>query len=342
MKWIVLFLLCAFTGLMGCSTLPGADDPASPKKPPELTATPALRGETLLASADSPTAASSESIPATSLATSSPMPDRTPTLLANPQATPTSTPTPDPENWMEWPVIPTGSQTTRVIYQRGLELGNRPGAFSKVGDCGSTPAWFLGDFDRGPKFYQLGDYQNLSDVIESFSGSFGRTTLAGKAGFNASSVFAPLWADRKQCQNDEGPLACELRVQRPSFVFIMLGSNDVYHLDEFEPQMRKMIEYTISLGIVPILTTKADNIEKDHQINSVLARLASEYDIPLWNYWRAVQSLPNQGLQEDGVHLTWAPNRFNDPEAMKSAWTVRNLTALQTLDSIWRFVTATP
>lgn len=243
---------------------------------------------------------------------------------------------------MDWPIIPDGSQAVREIYQRGLELGNRPGAFSKVGDCGSTPAWFLGDFDRDPQFYQLGEYQNLSAVIEAFSGSFSRTTLAGKAGFNASSVFAPLWADRKQCQPDEGPLACELRLQRPSFVFIMLGSNDVYHLEEFEPQMRNIIEYTISQGVVPILATKADNIEKDHQINATLASLAVEYDIPLWNYWRAVQPLPDQGLQEDGVHLTWAPNRFNDPVAMKSAWAVRNLTALQTLDAIWQYVSANP
>ena len=251
-------------------------------------------------------------------------------------------PTPDPKNWMEWPIVPEGSPVVREIYQRGLELGNRPGALSIVGDCGSTPAWFLGDFDRGPEFYQLGDYQNLSAVIEAFSGSFGRTTLAGKAGFNASSVFAPLWADREQCQTDEGPLACEIRVQRPSFAFIMLGSNDIYHLEEFEPQMRKIIEYTISQGVIPILATKADNMEKDHQINATLARLAVEYELPLWNYWRAVESLPNQGLQEDGVHLTWAPNRFNDPVAMKSAWAVRNLTALQTLDAIWRSVSATP
>jgi len=340
MKWMTAILLCAFLGLLSCSKSANAANPTSESRALNETATPAITREA------SPLL--TETLPKIDLEPTGGFtdvnPSPTPEQAALPEAQPlpTQSATPDPQNWMDWPIIPDGSQAVREIYQRGLELGNRPGAFSKVGDCGSTPAWFLGDFDRDPQFYQLGEYQNLSAVIEAFSGSFSRTTLAGKAGFNAASVFAPLWADRKQCQPDEGPLACELRLQRPSFVFIMLGSNDVYHLEEFEPQMRNIIEYTISQGVVPILATKADNIEKDHQINATLASLAVEYDIPLWNYWRAVQPLPDQGLQEDGVHLTWAPNRFNDPVAMKSAWAVRNLTALQTLDAIWQYVSANP
>ena len=58
------------------------------------------------------------------------------------------------------------------------------------------------------------------------------------------------------------------------------------------------------------------------------------YEIPLWNFWAAVQSLPGYGLQEDGVHLTWAGNRFDDPEAMSRGWPIRNLTALQALDAV--------
>jgi hypothetical protein len=215
-------------------------------------------------------------------------------------------------------------------------MGNNPHNFSKIGDCGSTPAWFLGDFDRGDQFYQLGEYQSLASVIQEYQGSFGRTSLAARSGFNASSLFVPLWADRSQCQADEAPLACEYRVHRPVIAFIMLGSNDVWHPEEFEPQMRKIIEYSIDNGVIPILTTKADDIEGGGSINVTLARLALEYDIPFWNFWRAVQDLPDQGLQEDKVHLTWGRNFFDDPEAMQKAWPIRNLTALQVLDAIWR------
>ena len=269
--------------------------------------------------------------PSTSVVTLSLLETAPPTL----QATATYV----PGSWSTMPILPEMQDGVREIYQHGLELGNDPQAFSKIGDCGSTPAWFLGDFDRGEKFYRLGDHQNLTRVISEFQGSFDRTSLAAKSGFNASSIFASLWADRTQCLADEGPLVCEYRVHRPAFAFIMLGSNDVWHPDEFEPQMRKLIEYSIDQGVVPILSTKADNIEGDGSINDIIARLSIEYGVPLWNYWLAVQPLPKHGLQNDQVHITWGANRFDDPQAMKAGWPIRNLTALQVLDKVWRFVT---
>ncbi len=241
--------------------------------------------------------------------------------------------------WKGLPVIPQVSKNVKSIYQRGLELNNNPNAYSKIGDCGSTPAWFLGDFDRGPEYYNLGEYTNLLEVIQEFNGSHERVSLGARAGFNAPSLFVSLWSDIEHCQPDEGPLECEYRVNRPVMAFIMLGANDIWHPDEFEPSMRKIIEYSINNGVIPILSTKADNQEGDGSINFAIARLAQEYDIPMINYWRAVQDLPDQGLQEDGVHLTWGKNDFSDPKYLETAWTIRNLTALQTLDAVWRTAT---
>jgi hypothetical protein len=51
-----------------------------------------------------------------------------------------------------------------------------------------------------------------------------------------------------------------------------------------------------------------------------------------------VQPLPNRGLQDDGVHLTFAINQFGDPLVMRNAWPVGNLTALQVLDAFWKAV----
>jgi hypothetical protein len=251
-------------------------------------------------------------------------------------------PTLGPEDWKDLPIIPTISAAALQIYQRGLKLGEDPHAFSKVGDCGSTPSWFLGDFDHGPRYYNLGTYTDLTAVIQQYQGSFGRTSIAARSGFNASSVFAPIWANRSQCAAEETPLACEFRVHRPSISLITLGTNDVWHQNTFESQMRAIIEYSIQKGILPILATKADNDEGDGSINATIARLAQEYDIPLWNYWRAVQPLPDHGLQSDGAHLTWGPNRFDDPKAMESGWAVRNLTALQVLNAVWQAVSTLP
>lgn len=258
-----------------------------------------------------------------------PSPTAPPTAVSEPTATPLA-----PEQWQTWPIIPALSENVRAIYERGLALGNNPRAFSKVGDCSGTPNWFLGDFDRGPRFYALGEHENLSPVLGVFAGSFERASLAAHPGFSAGSLFDTLWVNPQQCNKGEGPLACEYRQHRPSVAFIMLGTNDAYHQETFESSMRQIIEYSLERGVIPVLTTKADNLEGDNSLNPVIARLAAEYDVPLWNYWRVAQTLPNFGLQEDGAHLTWGPNRFDDPATMQRGWPNRNLTALQMLEAI--------
>ncbi|MCK4978360.1 MAG: hypothetical protein KAS36_15600, partial [Anaerolineales bacterium] len=125
--------------------------------------------------------------------------------------------------------MPEISDRVVEIYRRGLEFGNNPRAFSKIGDCGSTPAWFLGNFDRNSKYYSLGEHQYLEPIIQEFQGSYERTSLAAKSGFNASSIFAPIWANRDFCQPSESPLACEFRIHQPMFAFITLGTNDIWH-----------------------------------------------------------------------------------------------------------------
>jgi hypothetical protein len=229
----------------------------------------------------------------------------------------------------------------RSIYARGQKAGNNPNAFSKVGDCESRTQWFLSDFDSNPPLYTLGPYTNLQPVIDHFSGSYKRLSLASLPGFTAASELTPLWADPKQCNSNESPLSCEYRLQHPAFALIMLGTNDVPHIDKFEPDMRAIIEFTIDQGIVPILATKADDLEGNNRINATIAELANEYDIPLWNFWRAVQDLPNGGLQSDNAHLTFGTNHFDNVTSLQTAWPVRNLTALQALDAVWRGVTGT-
>jgi hypothetical protein len=236
-------------------------------------------------------------------------------------------------DWKERPVIPEINKNAVDIFEIGIIKGNNPNSFSKVGDCESRTTWFLYDFDQRKETYSLGPYQELDEVIDYYHGSFGRLSLVAKPGFTAASVLTPLWADKELCAPNETPLGCEYRIHKPSVSLIMLGTNDISHPDSFEGNMRKIIEYSIDQGVVPILATKADNLEGDDHINMTISKLASEYSLPLWNFWLAVQSLPNKGLQPDGAHLTWSPNQFDDKEAMERAWPVRNLTALQVLDA---------
>lgn len=313
-----------------------------------LSACGAVRSESIPTTGqDTPGTAMSltpEQITPTILTTKSPTPAEEtrfqPTWTSEPTETtvPTPTITPDtrlmPEDWQKWPVIPTVSNRVQEIYQKGQALGNFPDAFIKIGDCESTPTWFLGDFDKAD--YKLAaTHQDLRPVIDHFQGSYERTSLAAKSGFNAASVLSPFWADPQQCEKMETPLDCEIRIMNPSIALITLGTNDVWHEEKFEENLVAIVENLMEKGVVPVLATKADNLEGDHAINLIIARVAYDYDLPLWNFWLAVQELPDEGLQEDLAHLTWAPNRFDDPLAMQKAWPNRNLTALQTLQSIW-------
>jgi len=307
--------------LAACSTAAGSSS-VSETASPEETATETLTGQ--------PSATSASAT------------DEEPADTATPTDIPTSTATPDvrldPADWQNWPVLPIVSARAEEIYELGLAMGNHPDRFSKIGDCQNINTYFLGFFDD-PDLYTLGEeYAYLQETIDHFSGSFSRVSTSTKGGMNVASVLSHYWADQERCEGGESPLACELRLNQPSIALISMeeswGSNN--KVENYEKYMRQIIETVIEAGVVPVLATKADNLEGDHQINQTIANLAYEYDIPLWNFWRAVQDLPNGGVLEDGFHLTHGVNDFSESKNLKQAWPVRNLTALQAIDSVWR------
>jgi hypothetical protein len=237
-------------------------------------------------------------------------------------------------------VLPTVSARAREIYQRGLALGNNPRAFSKVGDCMSVNPYFLAPFDD-PREYRLGpDYAPLQETIANFSGSFKRDSLSAHIGFNAQSVFDPIWADAKQCAKGETPLECEFRLNRPSLVLISLGTNGEWLSDdEYETALRRILDFAVARGVVPILSTKADDVEGGGRFNAIVIKLAAEYQLPLWNFRAAVEGLPRRGISPQSAYqLTWGRAFYDTPSAIWTGWQWRNLTALQALDVVWKAV----
>lgn len=246
------------------------------------------------------------------------------------------------EDWQSFPVIPTVEERARELYRRGQASGNDPRAFSKIGDGEISAAWFFTAFDLGEGHYDLGPFRNLAAVIDYFDGSFGRMGVAARGGFNTRRILDPALGDPTLCASGEAPLACELRLHRPAFAIVSLGTNQVWASEEFENGLRQILEILLSINVVPILSSKGDNLEGDHLINRSVACLAQEYGAPLWNFWSAIQPLPDHGLQPDREHLTYGITDFDDEDAMQKAWTVRNLTALQALDAVWRAVAVNP
>lgn len=269
-----------------------------------------------------------------------PQPEPTATAAATPTRAPR--PTLGPDDWEKIPVVPESvSQRVRLIYQMGLMAGNDPRAFSKVGDCNMTNPYFLTGFDQ-PGSYDLGEYTSLQETIDYFSGSHARTSLAAKQGLTAHAVLSMLWNTWKECETYETPLTCEYRIHKPMYAIIAFGTNDANGNVDFEKALRRVIDMTIGNGTIPILATKADNAEGDHSLNRTIVKLADEYELPVWNYWLAVQPLPLSGLldAEHLEHLSVGPLGYTNfqPENLEYGWSMRNLTALQVLDSVRRSV----
>jgi hypothetical protein len=289
--------------------------------------------------------AATATIPATATRTIE-VPTSMPTAPPTPSETLIPSPTPDsripPERWQEWPVVPDVPAGMREVYQEGIQEGNKPGVFLKIGDGEISTVWFLTQYDLAPDRHRLGPYANLEPLIQKYSGSFAHVGAAAGRGFDTTIILGPAPKGTPGCEPNESRLDCELRLSKPSIAIISMGTNQVWQPEIFASGLRKIIERLLAAHVVPILSTKADNLEGDGRINRTIASLAYEYDVPLWNFWLAVQAIPEQGLQADREHLTYAYSDFSNPANFLCAWPWRNLTALQVLNRVDQAVSRQP
>ena len=288
------------------------------------------------------------------------IPVSTQTQIVIPTATPSPAPAPTITTISvppkEFAVVSGVSQNAHQIFLRGQQLGNRADVFSKVGDSITSGTYapdspFL--VPIGNRKYNLDQYGNLQNVIDYFSktkardaNSFSNTSLAARAGWASWMAMTIPKYPTSPCNKDETPLACEYRIVKPSAAIIMFGTNDVRlsSLATYEKYMRLILEASIQNGIVPIVSTvppikAAWGVSRAEQYNTIVIKLAREYDVPLLDYYSAMKTLPNDGLAADGVHPSLPPTlqtAFFTQKNIQYGYTIRNLTALQVLDKVWR------
>lgn len=221
----------------------------------------------------------------------------------------------------------------RGIYAHGQELGRDPHAFSKIGDSTIDAEHFLSRFATGP--YNLGDYAFLQPTVDYFAASFARQGMAVQIGLHSWNALDPFWADKTLCEAAETVIACEFRLHNPSLVLIRLGANDVGVPDNFAQNMRDIVAYAIEQGVIPVLGTKADRAEGSDENNEIIRQIAEEYHLPLWDFDRVAATLPQRGLDEDGIHLmAYMAHDYSQPVAFERGHALHNLTALLVLDTI--------
>lgn len=238
----------------------------------------------------------------------------------------------DPANWKAWPVIPEDIDASlQRVYERGLELGNDPRAFSLFGDCQARPADFFGVFETDLELVESLSPE-LREAVAHFQGSFRRESPTAQDATTPGSLLWIQWHRGEYgCTFAETPVECELRIQRPAFVIIQIGTHFESRNAEY---LRRVILQLMDAGVVPILATKADNREKDERINRDMAMLAAEYDLPLWNFWAALSDLPDRGL------YTMKGREGQGPVYLNEQATIRHrMTGLEALNAVWRAVT---
>ena len=303
LNWVIYLLL--FSLLIGaCTAVPN----------PTLTATPTILVETpTMQLSPSATPESSEEV--------------SPTLTLSP------TITPDlrlkPEDWQVWPTIPDLSSAMLEVYLRGQIMGRDPHVFSVIGDCQSSPTYFLSIYDEG-RYTLESDQAYLQETIDWYAGSYSHRSLTVKNGMTAPGALNPLWADLELCESKETPVECEIRLNNPTLVLISLGTNWLpgTTYDQYVDYLQQIVQNVLDQNVIPILSTKADNAEGDYNRNLAVAQVAYDFDLPLWNFWAAVKDIPNYGLDKDraNVYLNY------------KGWNARNQSALVLLDHIHRIL----
>jgi hypothetical protein len=292
--------------------------PTTPSRP-SSTAAPA---EAQMSSVQFFTTVPSRTARPTSIALSTPEPSLTPDP---------SIPVLDLDAWKDQPVIPTVDPSISAIYEYGQRLGNDPHAFSIFGDCQTRPDEFFGVFETD-ETRRAGLSPELREVVEQFQGSFTRESSTAQDGTTPGSLLWTQWHRGEYgCTFAETPVECELRVHRPSFVIIQVGTHFESRNTEY---LREIILQLMDEGVVPILATKADNREKDERINRDMWMLASEYDLPLWNFWAAVSHLPNRGLYTRDDRPLQGDIYLTEP-----ALEIHRMTGLEALNAVWRVAT---
>ncbi|MCS7087621.1 MAG: hypothetical protein NZL91_02830 [Thermoflexales bacterium] len=232
----------------------------------------------------------------------------------------------------------------RLIYQQAVKAGRNPRLFTVAGDSNSAWERSIGRIAAGS--FDLSRHAHLNPIIARFDPSFAHVSLAVRGGIGAVHMFDPAYAPSPPCLPTEGMFVCELRRSNASIVFIQLGTGDSFAWREFEANLRRMINHAITQAVLPVLVTKADEMESIHGgaslhfINDTIRRVAREEQLPIADFYIATRALPTVP-NPDLPHRPFTQNGLVDEwgyyfHLSEEGFALRILTHLWVLDALTR------
>src|SRR5690606_818917 len=271
-----------------------------------------------------------------------------------PPPPPTEPPPPpaDGVNLMELPAVaPIDDDVrdeVRDIYREGRSMDPpvNPRIFSVIGS--TPPQAFLGDFaDAQANVNERPDAEELAEVIQFFAE--GELPIGGNAfqsggalasgqNWRAADLLDPARSDPNVCQQGELPITCELRVNRPAVAFLDVGRADLIAgtpVDQFEAQLERIVDGTISHGAIPVLMTipgDPNAVPNLAAYNTVIAEMAEEKDLPLLNIWRSImERIPNTVNPDLTLTSSGVGDQLTSAEINTYGVPMRNLIVLRQL-----------
>lgn len=265
----------------------------------------------------------------------------------------------------------------RMILQTSAGMTNSPDVFSKIGDSitesgsfmqevgcrtgreimstaatSSAPLEALIDFYRAHTLTVGTGTSACSDM-----NSFTRSSVSATAGWQSIALLtepSPSTGETDfypaSCRSSHTvPLLCELSQIHPAVALIMIGTNDVdagIDLTTFTNNLNTIITHTLNHGTIPVLSTippflfEAVRGARVREFNNAIIQVAQTSNIPVWNYWRAMNDLGSTyhyGISDDGIHpsLYTVPGDTHSDDfstnALHFGYNLRNYTGLQVL-----------
>ena len=261
---------------------------------------------------------------------------------------------------------PGAAARLRTDVDRAVGMGMRPGVFAKVGDSNlasynslyglgcRTPVWagferFQPTVDRYrqielPPGGGRPDHVLPADQRKPWN-SFSRSSAATYSGLIGPHLLWPTseftdgplgWHPDPDSLPGESMTASEIRLTRPLFVFLNVGTNgNGYGLgtDETADQVIPVLDEIRRLGPVPLLFTIPPQLDEDgsgtkwafaRDVNVRIREIARDRDVLLFDQWLALsdERLDNHGMVSfdgglyDGLHLE-TPGGFRSEGALE-------------------------
>lgn len=233
-----------------------------------------------------------------------------PIVVIEPTVEPTQDVSFDPGMAGSAPIIPdirSIADSLQERFRNGVNQGAQASAFARLGDEVMLNDGYLEPFGSGA--YQLGENNDLQSIIDWYSAtgsdgfnSFNRPVVGAGQGWRPVDLLDPSRADSALCDTGSGetPLGCELRRTQAAVALIQVGyhSAGVVDPDTFRTNMRAIIDSVTNYGAIPVLFTirPGQDAAGTAALNDVIIQLGAEYRIPVINAWRALNDLPNPGL----------------------------------------------